>query len=212
MDYFVKRGEQQFGPYTLAALQQYAAQGNISQQDLARSEAMTDWVPVASIIGNVPVPAATTFGAVDARAAALANFPLPPNLHWAIVLVLGIVTFGIFAIIWLFVEAAWIRRVKPQSRGLYYLTGYVAMAVIAGFVGRTTPEAVIIFNLIGVVLILIAVFSMRSDLEDCYEMVNPMGASLSGVMTFFFHVLYFQYWFREIREEATNSLAASATR
>ena len=36
MNYSVKRGEQEFGPYTLAALQQYVAQGNISQQDLAR--------------------------------------------------------------------------------------------------------------------------------------------------------------------------------
>ncbi len=213
MNYFVKRGDQQYGPYTLAALQQYVAQGNISQQDLARSEAMTDWVPVSSILGNVPVPTATSsaFGAAG-TGGGMANFPLPPNLHWAVVLVLAIITFGIFGLIWLFVEAAWIRKVRPQSRGLYWLVGYIASAVLAGFLIETSPGVAVIFNLATIVLYLVAIFTMRSDLEDCYAMLTPGGNSLSGVMTFFFSFVYFQYHLCEIREAASTAASSAAAR
>src|SRR5512140_1512806 len=129
MNYFVKRGEQQFGPYSLAVLQQYVAQGNISQQDLARSEAMTDWAPVSAVLGNVAVPTPATFGAANAAA----NAPQPSNLHWAWVVVLGIVTIGIFWAIWLVVEAVWVRKVRPQSQSLYYILGYIGCAFGSGF-------------------------------------------------------------------------------
>src|SRR4051795_12596976 len=115
MNYFINRGTQEYGPYTLAALQQYVSQGNISQQDLGRSEAMTDWVPVSSILGNVPVTAPSTFGN---PVIIPTDLPLPPNLHWAIVLVLSIVTVGIFWLIWLFVQAAWVKKVRAESRAI----------------------------------------------------------------------------------------------
>ena len=57
MKYYIQRQLQEYGPYTLADLQRYVAQGNILLTDLTRSEGMTDWVPVSQIIGNIPVPA-----------------------------------------------------------------------------------------------------------------------------------------------------------
>ena len=56
MNYFISRNGQEFGPYTLGDLQRYVASGNILVSDLTRSEAMTDWVPVSQVIGNIPVP------------------------------------------------------------------------------------------------------------------------------------------------------------
>ena len=34
MEYFVKRGDQRFGPYSLADLQQYVLSGNVTLEDV----------------------------------------------------------------------------------------------------------------------------------------------------------------------------------
>ena len=217
MNYFVKRGDQQYGPYTLAVLQQYVAQGNISRDDMARSEAMTDWVPVSTIIGNVTVAPQAAFGATSV-ANQLAGIPKPPKLHWAVVLLLTVVTFFIFAVIWMFVEAAWVRKVRPQSRALYYLLGYLGAAVASVVINTssTTPSALSgVFSLVGMVLVLVGLFAMKSDIEDFYPMLNRGGVSLSGVMTFFFGVFYIQYHLSEIHQimsQAEMSAAAGAGR
>jgi hypothetical protein len=205
MNYFIKRGDQQYGPYTLAALQQYVAQGNISPQDLARSEAMTDWVPVSSILGNVLVTAPVTFAS---SVNLPSDLPLPPNLHWAVVLALGIVTLGIFWVIWLFVQASWVRKIRPESRALYYLLGYIGAIVVGVLIGG--PGGALI-RIAGFGLSLAGVFSMRSDIEEHYSRLNPAGLHLSGVMTFFFNAIYFQYHFQEIRELSQRASASSAT-
>jgi hypothetical protein len=46
---------------------------------------------------------------------------------------------------------------------------------------------------VAAVIYLIGAFQMRSDLEDYYNTVEPINLRLSGVMTFFFSVYYFQY-------------------
>src|SRR5215831_16179014 len=56
MKYYIQRQLNEYGPYTLADLQRYVAQGNIQLTDLARSEGMADWVPVSQVLGNIPVP------------------------------------------------------------------------------------------------------------------------------------------------------------
>ena len=207
MNYFVKRGEQQFGPYSLALLQQYVTQGNISREDLARSEAMTDWVPVSTIIGNLSV-APTTFGNVSAMAAS-APANLPPKLHWAVVLALGVVTLGIFIIIWVFVQASWVRKVRPESKAIFLLLGYLAGIVVA--VGMGSNPLAGLPQVAGFVCYLVGIFMMRSDIEEHFSTVSPAGRSLSGVMTFFFGGIYLQYILNELREVAENNAAAAAT-
>ena len=59
LKYFIQRELNEYGPYTLADLQRYVAQGSILLTDLTRSEGMTEWVPVSQVIGNIPAPAAT---------------------------------------------------------------------------------------------------------------------------------------------------------
>jgi hypothetical protein len=43
-----------------------------------------------------------------------------------------------------------------------------------------------------------AVFQMKDSLENYYNTVEPINLRLSGVMTFFFAVYYFQYHFSRI--------------
>jgi len=45
---------------------------------------------------------------------------------------------------------------------------------------------------------LMGVFGMRRSLLNYYNTVEPIGLRLSGVMTFFFSVFYFQYHFTRI--------------
>src|SRR5262245_45001504 len=66
MKYYIKRELNEYGPYSLADLQRYVAQGNFALTDLTRSEGMADWVPVSQVLGNMPAappPQAPTPGA-----------------------------------------------------------------------------------------------------------------------------------------------------
>ena len=207
MNYFVKRGDQQYGPYTLAALQQYVAQGNISRNDLARSEGMTEWVAVSTIIGNVAVSAPAAFGAPATPTISQGN--LPSGLHWAWVVVLGIVTIGIFWAIWLIVEAAWIRKVRPQSKSLFYILLYLGAAFAGGFLDASgSKDIALVLRLASMVLGLVGIFTLRSELEDYFSPISP-GFTLSGVMTFFFNAAYFQYHLRQQRELAMRHAGAA---
>jgi hypothetical protein len=41
---------------------------------------------------------------------------------------------------------------------------------------------------------------MRGSLEEHYNSAEPIGLTLSGVMTFFFNIYYFQYHLTRIAE------------
>jgi hypothetical protein len=60
LTYQISRNGQIYGPYTLDDLKRYLASGNVLLTDLAKSEAMPDWLPVARILaqdgGSVHVP------------------------------------------------------------------------------------------------------------------------------------------------------------
>ena len=55
-------------------------------------------------------------------------------------------------------------------------------------------------GLIGWLVRLVARFSMRASLEEHFNGPDPIGLRLSGVMTFFFGGLYFQYHLNRINE------------
>ena len=219
MKYYIRRGLNEYGPYTLADLQRYVAQGNIAMTDLTRSEGMTDWVPVSQVIGNIPVPVSPPAGGTMypgapgagatpgySAAGAVVAGPVPPDFHWALVLLITVVTCGLFQSAWLIVEAAWIRKIKPTSRGLLFAVLAVAIAVVGGFIngisramdqGNPNPVGGL-FSLASLVLYFVAVFTMRSDLEEYYNSTENINLRLSGVMTFFFAIFYFQHHFSRI--------------
>jgi hypothetical protein len=225
MKYYIKRDLNEYGPYALADLQRYVAQGNILMTDLARSEGLTEWVPVSQVLGNIPVPVPATQGTVysgapaggtvygatpgyGVAAAPVAATPVPPDFHWALVLLLTVLTCTLFSTVWIIVEAAWIRKIKPASKGLLYILLAVGCYFVGGFVngltgamnhGQASPFGGL-FSIGGFVLQIVAIFSMRSDLEDYYNSTENIGLSLSGVMTFFFAVFYFQYHFSRIAQ------------
>jgi hypothetical protein len=52
----------------------------------------------------------------------------------------------------------------------------------------------------AIALIIMAWFNMRASLLHYYNVVEPYGLRLSGVMTFFFNMLYFQYHLSKIAQ------------
>lgn len=217
MKYFVKRGEETFGPYSLADIQQYVQSGNISSGDLAQSEGMNDWVPVSQVIGNIPIPV-TTHGAAAAPAMEPAPdlVPLPPNLHWGVLLALEIVTRQLFNLIWVLVQANWARKLINNNKPLVLVAMYPA-GIIAGIAAEVVAGdsnsgalsvAAILCIFGGLIAYIIGIFSIRSAMEEYYNSTENIGLSLSGVMTFFFSVVYLQYHINRIaRWKKTGELS-----
>ena len=123
--------------------------------------------------------------------------PKPPSLHWGIVLALSLLTGGLFAAVWMFVQAAWVRRFDPKPRALYILAiGFSVVFLIA----LTTDEnqggiqalLALIGDLVGFATVITAYFDMRSAIEARFNL------RLSSPMTFFFNVIYLQYYMRRI--------------
>jgi hypothetical protein len=243
MKYYIKRDLNEYGPYTIADLQRYVTQGNISMNDLTRSEGMTDWVPVSQVVGDIPPPApppvvtptapaqggavyggtpvAATPGAAYGTAPALAVAgPVPPDLHWALVLLFGFLC-SVFNIVWVFIEAGFVKKIKPESTHLMLIITGIAIqfgAVILFYVGifaaaatasnsRSNEPPAAVFGALGLLVVgvvagavvhIIGNFKMRAAMLDYYNTVEPISLRLSGVMTFFFPLFYFQYHFSRI--------------
>jgi uncharacterized protein DUF4339 len=242
MKYYIQRQEHEYGPYTLADLQRYIAQGNIVLADLTRSEGMTEWVPVSQVIGNIPIPlaappvqvpyntpaygSAAGYGAAPAYATAgtvysepIAVSVVPPDLHWALVLLLSVLTFTLFGWAWLIVQAAYVRRIDNESKGVllavFSLTcaflGWFTTALSRTWDGEPTPWAGV-FLFVGFILLLGAIFQIRSDLEDYYNVVEPINLQVNGVLTFFCGILYLQYHFSRIAQwKKTGVLTAQGS-
>ncbi len=218
MEYRVKRGDQEFGPYTLTDLQQYVQSGNLSSTDEARSEAMSDWMPLSQILGNIPAPAMAWAGpGVGAEAIpAVAPVSLPPNLHWAILLVIDLVTRYYFNMVWAFFQANWARKLSGKNTPMVLIAMYPAGMVSGGFaIGFARAANADILSGLGFLLIIgglvcmiAGVFSIRNAMEAYYNSVENIGLSLSGVMTFFFGVIYLQYHVNRIaRWKKTGALS-----
>lgn len=213
MNYFISRGGQQYGPYALPDLQKYLAQGSIQYSDLARTDVMSEWLPLSQLLQQPLQP--TPLIQTQPRGTG----PIPPSLHWALVLVLGMIT-GLFTTVWMFIQAAFVKKIDPQSKatmlytvGLIAFVGGTIIAMIFAIVlaprfqnqDASAPALGVGLGLImmlvmvaGTILFIAGTFNMRSSMLRYYNTVEPINLRLSGVMTFFFNVLYFQYHFSRI--------------
>jgi len=132
---------------------------------------------------------------------------VPPDLHWALVLLLSVLTFTLFGWAWLIVQAAYVRRIDNESKSVLLAVFSLACAFLGWFTtvvsrtwdGEPTPWAGV-FLFVGFILLLGAIFQIRSDLEDYFNVVEPINLQVSGVLTFFCGILYLQYHFSRIAQ------------
>ncbi len=242
MNYWVARGGQQFGPYALPDVRRMVTEGRIALTDLGWKEGMASWAPLAQVLpaeappapAQAPLPpppapayaqpayaqpayAQPAYGVAPAVAAAPFATPggfVPPSLHWAVVFILAMVTFGIFGIVWIFVQANFVKRIDPRnpSRMLFIVAFllelfYIGLMVVVVAAAASGMRSALYVGTAGPVIILVAavcalvgIFKMRSSLVNYYNTVEPIQLRLSGVMTFFFNIYYFQYHFTRIAE------------
>jgi GYF domain 2 len=213
VNYFISRDGQTYGPYTLAELQRYTASGEVLLTDLATSDGLPEPVQVAQIVGTIAAP--TAFNVATRPTSEADVYPDPPNLHWGLVLLFGIISWGLFSIVWDIVQAAWLRRIEPESKALYiYIGGAITLGLIfyssiLGALNHTPPGYVGLLQLVYYTVLLAGRFSFRSSMEEHFNGPEPMGLGLSGVMTFFFGGIYFQYHINDIvRRKAVDRLYA----
>jgi hypothetical protein len=209
MPYTVSRNGQTYGPYTLEDLQRYVASGNVLLTDMAKSDEMPNWLPVSQILGT-QTPTPPVVPAFPQPTGAI--YPDPPNLNWGIALLLGFFTCGFFIVAWNFVLATWAKRVQPASKALmYYVIATVLIfinfggsyGIVIALGHHHHPHQSVFGSLIGIaswVMRLIARFTLRDDIEGHFNGPEPLGIRLSGVMTFFFGGIYFQYKLNQIND------------
>ena len=168
-----------YGPYTLEDLQRYVASGHVLPTDLAKSTEMPDWLPVSQVLSSSGLrrspPQPPTLAPLPTYPAVA--YPDPPNLNWALVLLFGLFTCGLFFIIWDLVIAAWAKRVQPSSQGFYYIVATVLVVLNFGSsygvsIGISQHHAGhrrmagILIGIIAWVVRLVARFSLRDTFES----------------------------------------------
>jgi hypothetical protein len=119
------------------------------------------------------------------------DYPRPPSLHWALVLVLWILAGRLFAIIWIYRQAAWVRRIDPSSKALWVLAAAFACTAVITLIPGTGESGltltVVLVRLGFAAACFWSYLSMRQSIEARFDL------NLSGILTFFFPVFYLQY-------------------
>lgn len=132
------------------------------------------------------------------------QFPAPPRLHWAWVLVLSIVTFGIFWTVWMLVQAYWVKKATGNGRAyvwalayLFFYVGVLFATIVVDVYFTMTGQPHLLAEImstlvalrrgIGLLLYLAAAFMLKSALES-----EPIDIRLYGPATFLFGPVYFQ--------------------
>jgi hypothetical protein len=188
--YLLARNGQQHGPYTLEQLRQMSAQGQTQADDLVWTAGMSTWIPLADVVRYAPPTAPPPLENATARG----STPRPPSLHWALLLVLTLVTIGFFGIFWMFVQAWWVKKIDPKPKAIYVLALGLPISFVLGFAAGISdnPSLEFLSNVVSWVAVLVAYFDMRAAIEVRFNM------NLSGIMTFFFGLFYLQYHMRKI--------------
>jgi hypothetical protein len=200
MEYFVKRGDQRFGPYSLSDLQQYVQSGHVTLEDWTQSEGMADWVPVSNVLGNIPATAMAGGGTAVALAPETRLVELPPNLHWSIVLILGLITRQLFNLVWALLQGNWARKLSGDNKPLVLVAMYPA-AMVAGSLTIILFQIRLLGSLLiiaGAIIYLVGMFSIKAAMEEYYNSTENIGLQMSGAMTFFFSTVYIQYQINSI--------------
>jgi hypothetical protein len=108
-------------------------------------------------------------------------------MHWGWVLLLQFVTGGLFGAVWMLIIARWVKRVSGRSVAYGWAWVYVVVATVS-LTATLCARADDWVNGATAILYFVVAFLLQGDLEE-----KPIALQLSGVMTFFFAPIYFQY-------------------
>jgi hypothetical protein len=127
--------------------------------------------------------------------------PLPPAMRWEVLALLIVMTGGVFAWVWGLAVARWVREIDPRNRAIPVLAASFVLniaTVVLMYIGRAGTSAAIVavlLELVGIALFVSAMIVMRRSIVTFYNTSENVALSMSTIMTFFFHVIYFQFKF-----------------
>jgi hypothetical protein len=143
-----------------------------------------------------------------------ADLPTPPSLHWGLVLLFTVLTLGIFSLVWMFVQANWVRKIDPESNARLLLGIGLACNVLAIFMGigsSGTSSAVVglevLLRLAFLVLFMVAYFSMAGSMKRAMT-GSAARLKIGGATLFFFTTWYLQgqlTWLARWKESGRTS-------
>ena len=221
---WIGQNSEKYGPYPEATVRQWLAEGKFAADALVWREGMPDWVPLSGMFSATaggqqqppPPPgfrssghayAADSFSAqryapTDQSNVERAELPMPPSLHWGLVLLFTVISFGIFGIIWPFIQASWVRKIDSGSKAtlllalafiacavgeVFYFSGIKSLAT--GGSGLTGLGGLLMLSYW--ILYLVAYFSMAGSMR---RNLIPIGlpVEIGGITLFFFNMYYLQ--------------------
>jgi hypothetical protein len=140
--------------------------------------------------------------------------PRPPRLHWAIVLVLSIVTLGLFMDIWLLVQAWWVRKHDRSSRALTVYVWSIVLSLLGEVLMKFDVPSPVTAGLfiVGLVLALVSTFAVRDFLAAYIRSITGKPAYLGSFLTLILGPIYLQYHMNRLAEPAAPEAKAKASR
>jgi hypothetical protein len=128
--------------------------------------------------------------------------PPPPSLGVGWLCVLGGLTFGIFWVVWMFVQSFWVRKIDPKSKATLFYTLAVLTWVAAFVIGTVEQNVNTTFQMVlptgCAILLVVGSFSVKRSLEWYYNTAEPINLHMSSPMVFLFGPIYIQYFLSEI--------------
>jgi|SRR6185437_5407151 len=155
-----------------------------------------------------------------AEAEQLPVVPIPRylSIHWGWLILLSAIEEGLDSYfhwrwlswigvlcLWGFVQAVWLYRVDKRSRALFwYVAGYAVGAILSVPLERAISQSPLPDTAVWVAVLVVLGISIAGTFIFRYEMLrffrerDNHGMQLSAWMTFFFSILYFQYYLHDI--------------
>jgi hypothetical protein len=153
--------------------------------------------------------------------------PLPPGMSWVVVLAISLFTCGLFPMIWLLIQANWVRKIDAESKSfLYLVSGFIGLIVVYAcamgiiVLGAASESTSAITTALGsalsfggfvlyALLYIFAVFQMKSAIETHFG-EEGFPVSMNPILVFFFAPLIFQFEFGRFLEFKKGPAPASA--
>ncbi|MDK9684319.1 DUF4234 domain-containing protein [Pseudoalteromonas shioyasakiensis] len=112
---------------------------------------------------------------------------------------LSLITLGIYSIYWLVSRANKANALAKHQVNQNLIYGYIAIYAINFVLAFTDISEVLsaIASIISLIVGLVFIFSLRTSLKELINEGSNEPVHLSGILTFFFYAIYFQYKINE---------------